>query len=320
MLEPIVGPRLGALIWAALLVGAIAIGVSGEVVITRNGTYALAAIAPGLALGAAARLAGCIQAARRDRASMHVGWRVASWVLLGTPAFLAGGFADPIVIALLALFYVLDLGGALLVRERDAPLHGAEAGRTRRTLAVVLFLVASLGSLVAFHVLWASQVDGGELLDWAFVAALAGLWLRFTLLPARRGSDLAALPPANVAKHAPRAQPIPNAAWDAWERAVSKVRGDGDLTDLRARVDEFGIDGLSSEMAALFERPGTTREEDLDAASRFLERRLLEAGMSAAGARPADAASVAEASRRTARRAGRGLPRAQAGGGESTGA
>ncbi|MHB8586057.1 MAG: hypothetical protein ACYDDF_09540 [Thermoplasmatota archaeon] len=275
MLEPLTGPRIGIAFWVLVLAACGLAAFSGEILRTQDATYPMATLALGVAGAAVVRIVGFSIAIGQGRRAMPLLVRVLSWVLIAIPPYIVAG-PNGFALTALGAIFLGDLLGALMGPENDTASGKDRPQRVGRPVLIGLFAGLSLCILAAVHLLWASTVDGGQLIDWATVAGLTGLWIRFMVLPARRGPEEGTLPPTVARAHAPTSRRMPDAGREAWAGAVDTFRREGDVAPLVALVGDFAGEGVAEEIRALFTRPGTTREQDLGAAAETFIRRLAE--------------------------------------------
>lgn len=284
MLEPLVRPRTGRSFWVMVGVLALATLLLETGVTTQGGYVPWIVVGPPVAGGAFLRAWGLTSGLASGTNRMPWPHRVLSWVAFLLPLAVLGLVADPLLGgAALALVGLDALGGVLPVRGGGAVRPPSRRGSPRALPWVLLGVGAAL--LVPYHLLWAGRIEGGILLDWAYVSVLVALVVRYTILPARRGDEGKSHPPPEVRRHQALARPLADPARDAVAEAVARFRRRGDAEPLLAYVDKLGVPGLVDEARALLARPGTRREDDLAAVARLLEERLV-APPGASGAAP----------------------------------
>lgn len=273
MLEPVMRPRTGRVVWVGVFLLAAGFATLNEVVVTRAGTFSITLAAAVLAAIAGVRAIGLTIGIRNGSGRMSWPFRILSWLILLAPLALMGALATPAALGVAGGLCALDAVGGLLAPKADTrPARSYDRFLAR--LKVPLLLGIGLVGLVLVHFLWASHVEGGLLIDWAYLCALFGLTLRYTVLPARRAGEEGALPAAEVRRHEPRARAIPDPARDAAFGAVAAFRKTGRVEPLLEFVRGFGVPGLEDDAKRLLSRAGTGREDDLAAVAALIEKRL----------------------------------------------
>lgn len=282
MLEPFVRPSTGK----ALLVGAILLCVSlavwNESLTTRSGAVSLAFVMPGFALVAVIRLAGVVAGERAGLGEMPWGYRVASWGVGAGNAFVFGMVDSLLAGLVLGGLIALDAGAALTTRRPGAPVP-----KMRKIPSGVLLAALAAAVLVGLHFFAVSQFAWWPLFDWGAFVVVASVAFRVML--ARPGSAVEdeTRPPAAHRVHARNERTLDDPQRERAARAVDDFRRSGDVEPLVTFADDVARIGrlpdhvrreLRSRVPAAAARPGTSRDQDLDAVVAVLERALDERG------------------------------------------
>lgn len=256
-----------------MFLAAVGLAWMNELVVTRAGTFSITLAAALLAAIAGVRIIGLTIGIRNGTGRMSWPFRVLSWILLLVPLGFMGALATPTAIGVAAALCGLDALGGFLAPKPDKA-RAPRGDRLLRRLTAPLLVGLGLVGLALFHFLWAAHVEGGLLLDWAYLSCLFALTLRYTVLPARRAGEEGAQPPPEARRHEPRARPVADPARDAAFGAIGAFRAAGRIEPLLEYVRAFGVAGLEEDAKRLLARPGTTREQDLAAVADLVEKRL----------------------------------------------
>lgn len=282
MLEPFVRPTTGKVLLVLAILACVGVGVWNESLTTRSGAVSMIFVMPGFALAAAVRLAGVFAGERAGEAQMPWTFRVGSWLLGAGNAFVFG-LVDSLLSGLvLAGLVALDAAAGLSTRRPGAPLP-----KRRKIPSSAILGGLAVAVLVGLHFFAVATFAWWPLFDWAAFVLVASVALRIAL--ARPGSAVEeeVRPPASHRVHARTERVLVDPQRERAETAVVDFKKSGDVGPLVSFADDVARVGrlpdhvrreLASRVPAAAARPGTSRDQDLDAVVAVLERAMEERG------------------------------------------
>lgn len=282
MLEPFVRPGTGKVLLVGLIVISVGLAVWNESLTTRSGAMPMAYVMPGFIAVAVIRLAGVVAGEREGLGQMPWSYRVGSWLVGAGNAFVFGLVDSTLSGLVVAGLVALDAGAALTTRRPGAPVP-----RRRKIPSSAILLVLAVAVLVGLHFFAVANLAWWPLFDWGAFVLVASVALRVVL--ARPGSAVEeeTRPPATHRVHARNERVLDDPQRARAAAAVADFRRSGDVGPLVAFADDVARVGrlpdhvrreLASRVPAAAARPGTSRDQDLDAVVAVLERALDERG------------------------------------------
>lgn len=278
MLEPFLTPRTGKAVNGLGVLASAALTFSDAGVTTPAVFLPAWVFFPLVGLFFALRFVGIVAGEWRDMKEMPWGYRGASWGVLVALFGIVGILAAREGWLALAAVCALDAGGALVPHrplDREAWWKRARGPDLRGVRRWAVAIVAYLAVVALVHVLWASHVPHGPLIDWVALVVGFALLVRFAA-PGPRARDEDARPPADHRAHAPVDRPLADPGVADVAGACRALAEDGDagpfLDVVRATAAFGGANAVpaladaESRVIAALSRAGTSRAADIEAA------------------------------------------------------
>ncbi|HLE97925.1 MAG TPA: hypothetical protein VI997_11185 [Candidatus Thermoplasmatota archaeon] len=279
MLEPFVRTGTGKVLLVLGAVFCTALAFWDESVTTRSGSVALLLLMPGFVAIFLVRLAGVAAGDRLGRTEMPWGFRVASWAIGSANAFVFGLVGSIPSLLVLGGLVALDSAAAVTPYRPG----GARPKPREKLPSAVVVGAVGLAVVLLLHLLIVSRLAWWPLFDWGAIVLVAMIVLRVALSAGGTATEEDALPPARHRVHDRAERAIADPSRARAEGAVKGFLETGDVGGLTTLAGEFAAAArlppharheVEARVPAAAARPGTSREEDLDAAITILERAL----------------------------------------------
>lgn len=278
MLESVLRPRPAQFLYGAFAVAAgLAIFTGGEVS-TSQGAVPFTIVMPVLAVFFAVRLAGLTVAVVRGGDRMDWISRAISWIALAGVFFVLNVLTSAAGAVALAAFVALDaIAGAFAPRRDGTRGPSRLSAFSAKRWPYVALAYAAL--VIALHFLVFPRFNATWLLDWAALT-LGFSAAAFFALAWPQGAEESVRAPADHRRHARVERPSEDPRLKTSEEAARAFLFEGDAEplmslarDLAAYANATPAEAKRLEVRVMQQlaRPGTRREDDLEAALAALE-------------------------------------------------